>query len=739
MAWWWGRRWRRRPWGRWRRRRRVWKRRPRTAVRRRRGRRYVSRRRRYRRRLRRRGRRRYRGRRKKRQTLVLRQWQPDVNRLCRITGWLPLIVCGTGRAQDNFIVHSEDITPRGAAYGGNLTHITWCLEAIYQEFLMHRNRWSRSNHDLDLCRYQGVVFKAYRHPKVDYIIAYTRTPPFQVTELSYMSCHPLLMLTAKHRIVVKSLETKKGGKKYVKFRIRPPRLMLNKWYFTHDFCKVPLFSMWASACDLRNPWLREGALSPTVGFFALKPDFYPNLSILPAEIETQAQFFYGSAHPPQIQGEKDVRWEYTYTNLMKPIYNAAPDLKASTFDWENYSNPTNYSKCYQQYTQHKTARFTKIKKEYQTVYPTLTTQTPQNEYLTQEFGIYSPYFLTPVRISLDWHTVFHHIRYNPMADKGLGNMIWVDWCSRKEATYDPTRSKCMLKDLPLYMLFYGYCDWVTKSIGSETAWRDMRVMVVCPYTEPQLMKKTDKTYGYVIYGYNFANGNMPFLQPYVPISWFCRWFPCITHQREAMESVVATGPFMVRDQDRNSWDITVGYKFLWRWGGSPLPTQAIDDPCQQGTHPLPEPGTLPRILQVSDPTQLGPKTIFHLWDQRRGLFSKRSIERVSEYKGTDDLFSPGRPKRPKLDTRPEGLPEEQRGAYNLLQALQDSAQSEESDQEEMPPLEEEQVLQEQKKEALLQQLQQQKHHQRVLKRGLRLLLGDVLKLRRGLHIDPVLT
>nr|USL90584.1 MAG: ORF1 [Torque teno virus] len=739
MAWWYGRRRRRWPW-RWRRRRRrLWRRRPRATVRRRR-RRPVSRKRRYRRRRRRRGRRTYRGRRRKRQTLVIKQWQPDVNRLCRITGWLPLIVCGTGNTQNNYIVHSEDVTPRGAAFGGNLTHITWCLEAIYNEFLMHRNRWSRSNHDLDLCRYLGCTFKAYRHPTVDYIIAFTRTPPFQMTELTYLSCHPLLMLLSKHRIVVKSQQTKKGGKKYVKFHVKPPKLMLNKWYFTKDFCKVPLFSMWATACELQNPWLRESTLSPVVGLYALKPDIYTNLSILPEKVNTFQSSFYNIVHPQTIQNSNsEIRWEYTYTALMRPIYNSCATLTGSTYDWENYSTPDNYSKCYQCFNTRRQTRFDKIKKEYQKVYPTLTTQTPQNYYLTQEFGFYSPYYLTPTRISLDWHTPFHYIRYNPMADRGLGNMIWVDWCSREDSTYDSTRSKCMLKDLPLYMLFYGYADWVTKSIGSESAWRDMRLMVICPYTEPALQMKNNKTQGYVIYADNFANGNMPYLQPHIPISWFTRWFPCLTHQREAMERVVSCGPFMVRDQDRNSWDITVGYKFLWRWGGSPLPTQAIDDPCQKPTHALPEPGTLPRILQVSDPTQLGPKTIFHLWDQRRGLISKRSIQRMSEYQTDDELLSPGRPKRPKLDTRPEGLPEEQRGAYNLLRALQDSAQSEESDEEEMPPLEEEQAPQEKTEKILVKQLQQQKLHQRVLKRGLRVLLGDVMKLRRGLHIDPLLT
>ncbi len=134
-------------------------------------------RRRYRRRPRR-GRRRHRRRRRRRPTLILRQWQPDVVKTCHITGWLPFIVCGTGNTQFNYITHADDITPRGAPYGGNFTNMTFTLEALFEQFQYHRNRWSRSNHDLDMARYLYTTLKLYRHETVDYIVSYTRTGPF---------------------------------------------------------------------------------------------------------------------------------------------------------------------------------------------------------------------------------------------------------------------------------------------------------------------------------------------------------------------------------------------------------------------------------------------------------------------------------------------------------------------------------------------------------------------------------
>lgn len=153
------------------------------------------RRRRYRRRLRR-GRRR-RGRRRRKETIIVRQWQPDVIKNCYITGFLPLIVCGSGNTQFNFITHENDIPPRGASYGGNLTNITFTLAALYDQYLLHRNRWSRSNFDLDLARYINTKLKLYRHDTVDYIVTYNRTGPFEVNPLTYMHTHPLLMLMSR--------------------------------------------------------------------------------------------------------------------------------------------------------------------------------------------------------------------------------------------------------------------------------------------------------------------------------------------------------------------------------------------------------------------------------------------------------------------------------------------------------------------------------------------------------------
>nr|USL90778.1 MAG: ORF1 [Torque teno virus] len=731
MAYWWGR-WRRRWRPRWR-RRRTWgvrrRRARRTFPRRRRGR-YVSRRwrRRYRRRPRR-GRRRHRRRRRRRPTLILRQWQPDVVKTCHITGWLPFIVCGTGNTQFNYITHADDITPRGAPYGGNFTNMTFTLEALFEQFQYHRNRWSRSNHDLDMARYLYTTLKLYRHETVDYIVSYTRTGPFQISHLSHLSTHPLLMLLSKHRVVVPSLRTKPKGRKAIKIRIRPPKLMLNKWYFTKDIADLGLFQVWATCCELRNPWLRSGTLSPCVGFAVLKNSIYTNLSNLPSEQAARKEIINQMQPATISSGGK--QWQYTYTKLMAPFYTAGNPN--STYDWQNYSTPTNYANTYNKFNEKRTKRLDTIKKEWDVLYPQLATTKPTDYDLLQEFGLYSPYYLYPQRINLDWTTPYTYVRYNPLSDKGLGNRIYIQWCSEKSSNYSNTKSKCMLQDMPLFIMLYGYIDWAIKCTGVSSLVKDARLAIRCPYTEPALVGSSEEV-GFIPISETFMKGDMPVLAPYIPLSWFCKWYPMLAHQKEVIETLVGCGPFMVRDQEANSWDITVGYNATFKWGGSPLPSQPIDDPSQKPTYALPDPDRHPRMLQVTDPSKLGPATVFHKWDIRRGQFSKRSIERVSEYSEDDEYFKTGLPqKRGRFETPVGGLQAEERKGYTLLQALQDS-QEETPEEEEQAPQSEEETQQ-----VLLQQLQQQRRHQRLLLRGIKHLFGDVHRLRRGVHWDPVLT
>ena len=82
-----------------------------------------------------------------------------------------------------------------------------------------------------------------------------------------------------------------------------------------------------------------------------------------------------------------------------------------------------------------------IQKEYMYHYPNnVTTDIVGKNTLTHDWGIYSPYWLTPTRIRLDWETPWTYVRYNPLADKGIGNVVYAQWCSEQSCKLDQKKS-----------------------------------------------------------------------------------------------------------------------------------------------------------------------------------------------------------------------------------------------------------------------------------------------------------
>ena len=99
------------------------------------------------------------------------------------------------------------------------------MRILYDQFKRHLNFWTHTNQDLDLVRYKGCTMTFYRHPEVDFIVKFNRKPPFLDTIVSAPAMHPGMLMTTKHKILVKSFKTKPKGKGTVKVRIRPPHTL----------------------------------------------------------------------------------------------------------------------------------------------------------------------------------------------------------------------------------------------------------------------------------------------------------------------------------------------------------------------------------------------------------------------------------------------------------------------------------------------------------------------------------
>lgn len=266
MPFWWGRRkkyWRgrfrstyrkRRPYTRRRKRRPFYKHRRRRTTRRRRKRRRKVRR--------------------KNKTINVKQWNPDRIVKCKIKGYDTVVLGAEGKQFVCYTDDRDDWVPARAPGGGGFGVEVYTLSYLYDQYKLKQNIWTKSNALTDLVRFSGVKIKLFRHPIVDFVVSYSRMPPFKLTVDTYMNAHPLSLLLSKHRVIVPSRKTRPNGKPFVIIRIKPPKLMLTSWYFQESFANEKLFQLSAAACDLRYPHLSCCNTNQLISLLTIDIQFY---------------------------------------------------------------------------------------------------------------------------------------------------------------------------------------------------------------------------------------------------------------------------------------------------------------------------------------------------------------------------------------------------------------------------------------------------------------------------------
>nr|UGV44928.1 MAG: ORF1 [Torque teno virus] len=677
-SWWRRRAWRpRRRWRRWRRRRPARRRRPGAPryTRRRRVRR-LRRRRRWRRRgWARRAYLRHRRRLKKRKKIVITQWNPSVVKKCVIRGHMPLLICGTGTTgttYKNYGSHLHDYK-KYDPFGGGISTLNFTLSYLYDEYVKHRNTWSRSNQDLELVRYKGCSFKLYRHETCDFFVTYNRKHPFTDSQLTGPMLHPANMMLRKKKIIVKSYKTRPKGKGTTTFRVRPPTLFTDKWYFQKDFCKIPLVNIGASIGNLRFPFCRPQTDNPCIHFQVLSPAYNGILSIqadyLRQNYEALINYLKRHWH---IENKKGTLSNFQHADRIGTVFNtfkteehikdppivpaknetqsADTDTTANKYYTGGAYNYNTVSSLWGDYI-YKMSIIDAFKSNAEKYYAARKGTGPpytSSQELNHKTGIYSPIFLSKQRLSPDFPGFYQEVVYNPANDKGIGNKVWVDACTKNDSTWNPTaRLNYAIQDLPLWMCMLGYSDYITKAVGSPGYWKEVRLTIICPYTDPPLTDKTNTDLGFIPFDYNFGDGKMPDGQSYIPILYRFNWYICMFHQQNLMNDLAQCGPFAY-DGSEKSAVLSCRYKFTFLFGGNPITQQTLKDPCQQPKYPFPDTGGQPPRIQVENPKHLHEGYYFRAWDLRRGLFGERAVKRMQTQPITAEFIA-GPPKRSKLE------------------------------------------------------------------------------------------
>nr|UGV44953.1 MAG: ORF1 [Torque teno virus] len=678
-------------------------------------------------------------RRRRRAKIKITQWQPSRVKRCFMIGYFPALICGQGRWSENFTSHIEDKTPRGPFGGGHST-ARLSLKVLYEENQKHHNFWTASNKELELARFFGSTWTLYRHEDVDYICTFNRKSPLGGNLLTGPSLHPGAAMLSKHKILVPSFKTRPGGKATVKFRIKPPTTLIDKWYFQKDICDTTLLNINFVACDLRFPFCSPQTDNVCVTFQVLSAVYNDFLSITNNKLQAttwteEYKTFLNKAFP----SDRSINKLNTFTTEGAFSHPKVEKFKPQIPLGENkyfqdkdalWGDPIHLTQ-----TQTRSQVIEKIVKNAQNYLNKYTEEFKQfpniaqfhHGFFTQWTGIYSAAFLNYHRISPEVPGLYVDTIYNPLTDKAIGNHVWIDYLSKPDPNLDPVKSKCHIADLPLWMATFGLVDWCKKETGNWgiPAWA--RVLLICPYTFPPMYDQKNPNRGFIPIGYNFSQGLMPDGSKYIPMQMRAKWYPNLLNQQAVLEDISQSGPFAFREK-KPSASITVKYKFRWHFGGNPVSEQVIADPCQQSTFEMPGTGSLPRRLQVTDPKLLGPQYTFHSWDWRRDYFNRKTLKRMSEQSETSEFLFPG-PKKPRVDL----------DVVQIAEKVSSETQREQKPWEDSDQQTETEAPSEEEEEgSIQQQLQQQLQQQKQLRRGINCLFEQLVKTQQGVHLDPSL-
>nr|UHK05091.1 MAG: ORF1 [Torque teno midi virus]UHK05095.1 MAG: ORF1 [Torque teno midi virus]UHK05103.1 MAG: ORF1 [Torque teno midi virus] len=567
MPFWWRRR--RKPWyGRWRRRRyqRYKRRKPRRRFTRRRNRKTTRRRR----------KRKYKVRRK-RQKIPVMQWQPDSIRKCTIKGLGLLVLGAEGNQIDCYTTDRYRVIPPRVSSGGGFGVEKYTLSYLYEEYRFKQNIWTHTNIGKDLCRYLGCRLTFYRHLRTDFIVAYDRQPPWDINKWTFPSCHPQQLLLEKHKVIVLSKTSKTNSKYKVIVKIKPPKQMITKWFFTKPFSQYGLMLLKGAAADMNYSYMAGKAPNRCITIKSLNTKFYVNTNWAVA-YSTGRHYLPYSGIPSTLQ------------------------LKLPSGSTESItiteSNALNYDQGY----------FSSKLLKSQIIASTVTLA------------------VRPVITA----------RYNPAEDTGEGNQIYI--ISTLQEHWDAPRvdKSLVLEGVPLWLGLFGIYSYL-----KSTKTLDFLLQCMCVVKSKAIRcdPEIGGCDLYCVIDQTFIDGKKPGDLP-ISAKEKRLWFPDMYWQHSTLNAIIESGPYTPKYSEElySTWELKYKYNFYFKWGGPQLPEAEVKNPQQLQEYNVPD--TVFGRIQITNPEKQATETIFHPWDTRRGFIKESALKRMYEHLETDTDFEP---------------------------------------------------------------------------------------------------
>lgn len=646
----------------WRRRNKYW-----SGRRRWRFRRYKKRPRRYRRRKyrrttgRRRRHRRKRKVRRKLQKITLKQWQPDRIVKCKIKGIGCLVAGAEGKQFQCFTDDIENYPPPKSPGGGGFGLEVFTLKYLYNQWVARKNTWTKSNDYTDLVRYTGTRIRVFRHETTDFVISFSRTPPFNLEKETYILCHPVNILLARHHRLVLSRKSNPNGKNYITLKIKPPKLMQTHWFLQNDFCKQELFEIRAAAASLSWGYFGPNTQSQLITFYSLNTNFFQR--------HNWAQNMGDHMYYPYAGYPSTTTVDFTY--------------KTNTGKEQTFSI------------------------------------SPKQTYLqsiNKDTGFFAWQVLTATAVSTQPAGKQHEIpvtlaRYNPMLDNGHKTYVWVVSVVSNTGWDTPKDQDLIVSGYPVWMALYGIWSFILRKKSKDYL---QQAMFVIKSPAIELISATKQDI-FPILDLSFISGKMPY-EELLTEHEKKFWYPTAYKQQQIINAFVESGPYVPKyaNLPKSSWQLTYTYTSYFKWGGPTLTDQPVQDPCPKKEYDISD--NLQGNIQIQDPLKQKYKQLLRAWDIRRGQFTTTALKRMYQNLETEtsiqsDASEPATKK--KKTTAQIKLPEEENKEINqaLLSLCEENTCQE---QDLLQLIQHQQQQQQQLKKDLIDIIIDMKNKQRIL-------------------------
>nr|UYL84783.1 MAG: ORF1 [Anelloviridae sp.] len=584
-------------------------------------------------------RRRYSVRRKKLKKLRLAQWQPHTIKKCKIIGYYPLAISTRDRLSENLNCYLDSVAPHLIHSGGGFSICNWSLYALYRENIEMRNWWTTGNDNLPLCRYLGCKITLYRQAEVDYMFAYRNSFPMTASIHTYQSTNPQVMLLNNRTRKMPCKKHNRNKKPYRKLFIRPPSQLQNKWYMQHDIAQTPLLQTFTTLCSFDRMYQNSSSISNTIGFTGLDTNGFKN-----HYFKTNGTHPYAPIHDQILIAipNSPITNDISKTNILQCII-----LGTIT----DYTPGTLINACEQTVTT--------------TITPTPTSQEAKKLYnaytKVQHWGnpFHADYFHGDILMAMSNKTInelinhfnstptlettftiktqkYIEYRYNPFADKGEGNKLYLVPINTQLHSDDwspPTDKEVLCEDLPINVMLWGYLDFQRKCREyndiDTTCLCVIQTKYITPNNGPKFIVPLDDD---VLYG------NSPYYtEGHRTASDQQNWHPKVRFQTRTLNNIACTSIATAKLPRDTSVECHMKYCFYFKFGGEIPPMSITKNPEDQPKFPIPN-----NLLQ--QPSLQSPTTPFeyflYKFDQRRGMLTKSAIERITKnQKPETDILS----------------------------------------------------------------------------------------------------